>query len=68
MDAEGKKNISYSIEWKIFDSVKINNNHINIFKFCNIERFYIAKADSRKLLNKRNELIPQCPHYLSNIF
>ena len=62
-----EKNISYTIEWKIIDSIKMNNNHINMCKLCNLERFYIAKADKRKILNKRNELITQCPHYLSNL-
>ena len=62
-----ENNISYTMEWKIIDSVKMNNNHINMCKLCNLERFYIAKADKRKILNKRNELITQCPHYLSNL-
>ena len=55
MDAKGKKTLV--IEWKIVDSIKINNSHINMCKLCNQERFYIAKADRRKILNKRNELI-----------
>ena len=62
-----EKNISYSKEWKIIDSIKINNNHINMYKLCNLERCYIAKADERKNLNKSNELITQCLHYLVNV-
>ena len=61
-----EKKIMYSIEWEIIDFVKSNNTNTNMCKLCNLERFYIAKADKRKILNKRNELVTQCPHYLCN--
>ena len=57
--------IKYSIEWKIVESVKSNTNHTNMCTLCNLERLHIALADKRKTLNKRNELITQCPHYLN---
>ena len=64
---EGKQ-ISYSIDRKIIDFVNINNNHINMYKICNLEIFYIKNADKRKILNERNELITQCSYYLSDFY
>ena len=35
---------------------------------CNLERLYIANANNRKILNKKNELVTQCPHYPREYF
>ena len=59
-----KNNIKFSIEWKILESIKTSTNHTNMCTLCNLERLHIALADKRKTLNRRNELITQCPHYL----
>ena len=59
-----EKNIEYSIKWKLLETIKNNNNHVKLCILCNLERLHIALADKRNILNKRNELITQCPHYL----
>ena len=61
-----EKNIEYSIEWEILERVKNNKNHLKLCILCNLERLHIALADKRNILNKRNELITQCPHYLKD--
>ena len=58
-------NVKYTIEWKIIETTKANSNHTNMFTLCNLERIHIAISDKRKTLNKRNEMITQCPHYLN---
>ena len=49
------------MEWKIIDSIKINNNHINMCKLCNLERFYIAKADKRKKFKQKERAYQTMP-------
>ena len=58
-------NVKYTIKWKIIEAIKTNSNHTNMCTLCNLERLHIALSDKRKTLNKRNELITQCPHYLN---
>ena len=55
-------NIECEIKWKILQRIGTNTSSINGCKTCSLERFEIAKADRRKRLNKRNELISTCPH------
>ena len=45
---------------------EINNfNCVSMCILCNLKRLHIALSDERKSVNKRNELINQCPHYVN---
>ena len=61
-------NTRYEIKWKIQHHKKTDTNPLTLCTLCNLERSKIAKADRRRSLNKRNELIIQCPHKLIKFF
>ena len=50
------------IKWTIIKEVRGQYNQKYGCPLCNRERLEIARADKRKLLNKRNELRANCPH------
>ena len=58
----------YTIKWKIINASKQMTPNIKFCMLCNLERFEIAKAYKRTLLNSRNELVTQCPHNVSLFF
>ena len=59
--------------WKLFEKYTIKRKTIRqvnsnfkpnfICSLCNLEGLYIANANKRKILNKRNELVTQCQNY-----
>ena len=57
------KNINWKINWKVLHEIR-SSGHVNMgcCRTCNLERLEIARADKRKTLNKRNELVTCCPH------
>ena len=57
-----------TIKWSILKEIKGTYNQKNGCPICNREKLEIAIADKNKLLNKRNELKSNCPHYRSNFF
>ena len=61
-------NIQYKIKWNILHHTKTSINPLSLCTLCNLERSEIAKADRRRSLNKRNELITQCPHRPTKFF
>ena len=62
------KNIQYHIKWEILHHATISNNPLGLCSLCNLERCEIAKANRRQSLNRRNELVTQCPHKPSKFF
>ena len=63
-----EKNINYKISWKIIKQIRCKFKPNYMCTLCNLERLYIANANRRKILNKRNELVTQCPHYPKEYF
>ena len=55
-------NIKWEIKWKILHEIRSSGNTNTGCRTCNLERLEISRADKRKSLNKRNELITSCPH------
>ena len=65
MRDEGK---SPEIKWSVIAEIKSGYSHRNGCTLCNTERYNIALADKKCLLNKRNERKRACPHYASIFF
>ena len=63
-----QKNIEYNINWKILKNTNSKFKPLKMCTLCNLERMYIAAADKRKILNKRNELVTKCQHYPKEFF
>ena len=58
-----EKNITFSINWKILHKIGRNKIAKDICNTCNLEKYEIAMANKRTLLNKRNDLFSNCPHF-----
>ena len=53
------------------ENTKTDQQHIQtnfMCQLCNLKRLYKANAKQRKIPNKRNELVTQCPHYPREYF
>ena len=57
-----------TIKWSIVKEIRSKYSLKNGCTLCNTERYAIAYADKKKILNKRNERKRVCPHYTSNFF
>ena len=55
--------IVYNIKWKILHKIGKNKNVKTICNTCNLEKYEIAMANKRIILNKRNDLFSNCPHF-----
>ena len=62
------KKTKKKIKWKIVRQINSKFKPNFMCSLCNLERLYIANANKRKILNKRNELVTQCPHYPREYF
>ena len=62
------KGEKYTVEWKILRQTNSRFKPNFLCQLCNLERLYIANANQRKILNKRNELVTQGPHYPREYF
>ena len=62
---EGK---SPTIKWSIIAKIRSKHSLKNGCTLCNTERYKIALADKKNLLNKRNERKRNCPHYSRMFF
>ena len=62
------KNTQYNIKWEILHRATTSNNPHGLCSLCNFKRCEISKANRRQSLNRRNELVTQCPHKPSNFF
>lgn len=57
-------NIKFNIAWKLIHRLRNNNQKVTrICQTCNLERWEIARADRKLLLNRRSELTGKCPHF-----
>ena len=63
-----KKDEKYTIKWKINRQTNSKFKPNFMCSLYNLERLYIANANKIKILNKRNKLITQCPHYPKEYF
>ena len=63
-----EKDEKYTIEWKTLRQTSNRFKPSFMCSLCDLERPYIASASKRKILNKRNELVTQCPHYPREYF
>ena len=55
---------SFTISWSLIHRMKDNSKRVaKICQTCNLERWEIARADRRTMLNKRSELTGKCPHF-----
>jgi len=63
-----RSNTKYKVNWKILKNTNSKFRPLKMCTLCNLERLHIAAADKRKILNKRNELVTQCPHYPKEFF
>ena len=63
-----RNNTKYKVSWKILKNTNSKFRPLKMCTLCNLERLHIAAADKRKILNKRNELVTQCPHYPKEFF
>lgn len=63
-----EKGEKYTVEWKILRQTKSRLKPNFMCSLCNLERLFIVNANQRKILNKRNELVTQCPHYPEEYF
>ena len=55
-------NITFEINWRILQRIRALAGQTGGCKTCNLERYEIARADKKKRLNKRKELLTTCPH------
>ena len=62
------KGVTPNIKWSIMREVRSNYSLKNGCTLCNTEKYLIASAEKRRLLNKRSELKRVCPHYYSSFF
>ena len=62
---EGKDPV---LKWSVIREVRGGYNRKNGCTLCNTERYEIARADKKRLLNKRTERKRVCPHYTSKFF
>ena len=53
-------NIVYNINWKILHKIGKNINVKEICSTCNPDKYEIAMANKRIILNKRNDLFSNC--------
>ena len=56
------------IKWSIVKEIRGKFNQRNGCHLCNRERLEIARSNKKNMLNKRNELRANCPHYRKNYF
>ena len=64
-----EKDEKYTIEWKILKQTNSRFKPNFMCSLCNLERLANkANANKRKTLNKRNELVTQCPNYPREYF
>ena len=63
-----EKGITPNVKWSILREIKSRYSLKNGCTLCNTEKYLIACAEKRKLLNKRSELKRVCPHYSSAFF
>jgi hypothetical protein len=56
------------IQWSILRHASSKKSARNGCILCNTERYELANADEKKLLNKRNERKRICPHHSSEFF
>ena len=61
-------NTQYEIKWKILHHTKADINPLILCTLCNLGCREIAKADRRRSLSKRNDLVTQCPHRFKKFF
>ena len=57
------KREEYNIEWKVLRKINQNSHASKVCTTCNLERYEIAMADKRSILNKRKELVGKCVHH-----
>ena len=59
-----RKKIKYEISWRLLQRMNDNSKRIaKVCQTCNLERWEIATADRKKILNHRSELTGKCPHF-----
>ncbi len=59
----------FKIKWKVLRKIgKGGGGARKVCSTCNLEKIEIAKADRRKCLNKRNELVGKCVHHQKLFF
>ena len=58
-----EKNVEFDIDWKILHKIGGNKIAKDICNTCNLEKYEIAMANKRTLLNKRNDLFSNYPHF-----
>ena len=59
-----KDNIQFTLNWKLLHRLKSNGQKLTrTCQTCNLERWEIARADKKLLLNRRSELTAKCPHF-----
>ena len=56
------------IKWSNVKQVYGKYSQRNGCNLCNRERLEIARINKKNLLNKRSELISNCPHHRNNFF
>ena len=56
------------IKWSIVTEIKSGYSLKNGCTLCNTERYMIARAKEKEILNKRNERKRACPHYAKKFF
>ena len=61
-------NTKYKMGWKILKSTNSEFKPVNMCTLCTLKSLHVATADKRKILNKRNELVTQCPLYPKEYF
>ena len=65
IDNNGKKP---EIKWKVLRKIKNAKTNGKLCNICNQERMEIAKANRKKILNRRSEVGVSCPHFKSSFF
>ena len=57
------KQIPHSTNWSILGLAPSYSRKVRMCQLCLLEKTFIATADPRKALNKRNEIISKCRHW-----
>ena len=59
-----RNKIDFKISWSLLHRMRDNSQRVaKICQTCNLERWEIARAEKKTLLNKRSELTGKCPHF-----
>ena len=56
------KQIPHTTNWSVLGLAPSYSRKVRMCHLCLLEKTFIATADSRKALNKRNEIISKCRH------